>query len=747
MKKNALTPAKTNPKDFIYIPNNRVLLKYFSNIQARFIYSDNLGLAIHDDDLSKEQKAVLLENLFVSPLLSQQEITPKTLVKAEKANKVPKLTNFSQVLADNPRLFILGAPGSGKTTLISWLMLLLTNTSDNVLKLAIGERVPFALILREMDLSQVKSWQDLCQAHLTQQKITEPFKRNDQGKAVFNQLLESGQALFLLDGLDEITHPKQRKQLAKALIEGFEQYPLCQFVISSRIIGFNQVDWFGLEKQRLIKAEDPQKDADFIFEHSAKAELPCQQSYIAPFTQNQIQQFIQNWFKQYIKKYQARDNLSQTLLPALNQNEGLSELARIPVLLNMLCFIHARKGRLPDGRAELYDSITKTYLNSLDRARAIQLKSNEGLLLDTDDLINVLEDLAFDMQNQRTEENHAIFKKQTEIEEVLHDYLSEKGVKDDKINQEITFILRFFTERSGLLTPQGSDGSQDLYYFTHLSFLEYFCARALLSQTPYYTDEQWHALRQHTSQSWWTETFVLFFEQIGRSEHTAIYLERLFSYQRLWAKAEHQTCLLLSQIIMDSGVKLTLTKRQAWIKKVVSYYHKQSFGDKIFDLPLAEAISCFWSLEFDALELLLAGLKKAFFLHLIGNHISDLQPLAGLMNLKILDLSQTVITDLQPLAGLTNLERLNLSQTAITDLQPLAGLTNLERLYLGQTAITDLQPLAGLTNLEWLYLGQTAITDLQPLAGLTNLRMLYLSQTAITDTSPLKHLKGLDIIQ
>lgn len=57
---------------------------------------------------------------------------------------------MADLLAEHQRLFVLGDPGTGKTTLINSLMLAFSYYGDNLTKLALGKRVPFPLILREL---------------------------------------------------------------------------------------------------------------------------------------------------------------------------------------------------------------------------------------------------------------------------------------------------------------------------------------------------------------------------------------------------------------------------------------------------------------------------------------------------------------------------------------------------------------------------------------------------------------------
>ena len=133
-------------------------------------------------------------------------------------------------------------------------------------------------------------------------------------------------------------------------------------------------------------------------------------------------------------------------------------------------------------------------------------------------------------------------------------------------------------------------------------------------------------------------------------------------------------------------------------------------------------------------------------LHLGGNQISDISPLAGLTQLWNLALYRNQIRDISPLAGLTQLSTLHLAENQISDISPLAGLTQLRDLGflgLGENQISDISPLTGLTQLEKLDLVNNHIRDVTPLVGLVNLRKLALAGNPVRDASPLANLTRL----
>lgn len=87
-------------------------------------------------------------------------------------------------------------------------------------------------------------------------------------------------------------------------------------------------------------------------------------------------------------------------------------------------------------------------------------------------------------------------------------------------------------------------------------------------------------------------------------------------------------------------------------------------------------------------------------LHLPGNYISNLTPLAPLKNLRVLILDLSPVEDLTPLSSLTRIETLSLEDALLKDISHLSGLTALRELNLSDNVIQDVAPLKSLTSLR-----------------------------------------------
>ncbi len=175
-----------------------------------------------------------------------------------------------------------------------------------------------------------------------------------------------------------------------------------------------------------------------------------------------------------------------------------------------------------------------------------------------------------------------------------------------------------------------------------------------------------------------------------------------------------------------------------------------------YDEPRKENISNLIGLEFA---------KNLSFLHIGGNSVSDLSPLAGLTKLDFLDAEGNLILDLSPLKGLTrlrgliltdnlisnilplkelvNLEALRVNRNLIFDFSPITNLTTLKEIWISDSTLSELTLLVGLVNLEGIHAWDVPIEDLSPLTGLTKLRWLDFGRTPISDLAPLANLTNL----
>ena len=748
------------------IPNffeNGALRAYLANLQKWQGYIRFLGLPDRRDNPD-----VAIDRLFVAPLLTRRYVSPDENPENWTAEAE---TMIDAIEVDTP-LVLLGDPGIGKSTLLNQFACLLSRPARNPLIDRHGWRLPLLMVLRELPVRDVTDFDGLLEAFLSRE-MSAPLC-DDAGRQYLKRNLAEGNAFLLLDGIDEIGDRRSREDLREAVFDGIARFPDCRWLLSSRIVGYDEVPF---DTQRIRPDPEPPRfgrgsqvrdEVAPPYGHERHPAMPRLRDgrvatrYIAPFDDHRIAAFARNWYHQRDAASQRAAANANHLIRAVHADDSILRLARVPNLLTMMALIHRIEATLPHGRALLYERIAEAYLESIDKFRGIDSSPH-----DLPRKKGWLARVGFEMQRRRTSDDH------TDSSEILVDYetvliwLSEEMERGDALAETPSAreFLKITGRRSGLFLPRG----ETRYAFVHLSFQEYFAAVALAREV---TRLRWARNKvsrlgfdKDTVEGWagesvWRETFTFLFELLASEEEDdwhADLLDCVFGedFTRLAGSESYEVTLnlglLLARLAVNSRSGLSSSRRDQAIACCIQAQFRLQLrcGDEemtpsiVADLIRDDDrlnIKVFKQLGIQT-EMEEPGNRE---LDLTGSQVTNLEPIAKLTMLTGLDLMSTQVSDIGPLAKLTALKRINLAFTQVSDIRPLAKLTTLEWLVLVDTQVSNVEPLAKMTTLERLDLTFTQISDIGSLANLPALEHLDLAFTQVSDIGPLGELIALE---
>ncbi len=282
------------------------------------------------------------------PQVSNQRRSLRTFIQREKP----------AVLA------LIGAPGTGKTTLLRHTTLRMCSHRSS------RRPLPVLLYLRDHAAAIVER-PDIGLPEVIVTRLG--HLREQEPPGWFDRQLRRGRFVIMLDGLDEVPREEHRQRVIDWVDQQIAEYHRNDFIITSRPYGYRQ---YPLNSAAVLQVQR--------------------------FTPEQTVEFVRAW-------YRAADRLTdhaaqprgrpEALLSQLRRNAHLYELAANPLLLTMIVNVHRIRGELPGTRAELYAEICRVVLWRHDYKRSAE--PGDGSL-DGERKERILRELAFTMMREGT---------------------------------------------------------------------------------------------------------------------------------------------------------------------------------------------------------------------------------------------------------------------------------------------------------------------------------------------------------
>ena len=433
-------------------------------IQDRFVVPDVVpyeSFELSDNYLDNE----CLENTHESVIIDEDELyffnnysykydddynlTQKKR-KAQISNneyKTDLRKNIDDILSQQHRTVIVGDPGTGKSTLLRFLVLdiLSVNPSFKNISKQYGKLLPvwlpFAFLSKHLskdDSLDIKTLLKIWFKSFGKEYLYDLVK----------DALEDERLFLVIDGVDEWSNISSAQQ-AIDRIETTSQLYNARLLYSSRPYGFK------LMKDMFTNVN--------IFS-------------LASFSKSQQQEFIRKWYDKWQTSLKVSDSEfslreTKSFFLELEKTNDLSQLAGNPLLLSILLIQKLRDSKLPRNKINALKEITEYLINKhpLKRIKDAAIVDETKYDIDFGDIFS---ELAFYIQNQS---NDGVINKDDACKVISKYLIKFAGFEKAQAKLKGTEFVEVGANNFGIIVEK----SNNEISFTHRQFQEYLAAQYL----------------------------------------------------------------------------------------------------------------------------------------------------------------------------------------------------------------------------------------------------------------------------
>lgn len=438
--------SKLKDKNGVWLPSNTVGASAIAQqVEIEFdpllTYSRAVARTLNSVDVHGASGDVLqvpLDDIYVDVPVSRIARDRNFNHYLDIRRRIPRdvvATNWNVTYSLFDKSVLLGDPGGGKSTLSKKLCLECARRfgeAQSRLPIFIQLRTYIARAAEDDRYSLVQHIFDIIASTQTDANLLSP-----EASVLYH--LRIGAAFVVADGLDEVLTAANRSRVIRELLVFAKSFPLCTMLVTSRYVGYESQPVTGFSHFGVDLLDD-----------------------------NAIDKIFMNVSKVVIQKDESEIS---TLLPTFRSDcrRKAAELIRSPLLLTLIVIIYNRKSEVPDNRAGLYSFCAELLFDRWDRYRQIVPELPERYRLF--DLFKHLSSLLFENEKYGGRIN------KTDLEAEAKSFFRNDYV-DNKEGRSLAaarHMVEHLTGRAWILHEVG----EDIFEFTHRTFLEFFYARHL----------------------------------------------------------------------------------------------------------------------------------------------------------------------------------------------------------------------------------------------------------------------------
>jgi HEAT repeat protein/adenylate kinase family enzyme len=471
----------------------------------------------------------------------------KTLKEKEadflSSTEIVEIKPIDELMAQDKAAVILGDPGSGKSTYLKYLAYHIASGDKQIItRLGLASDT-LPLIFSAVSLAElIKNDPNtsITTNFLAEHCRKQEFPQWENTGKLLQKHLREGKLLVMMDGIDEPL-ANMRSQVVGRIENMSLKYPDNHYLVTSRIIGYYPLG--GSFK-------------------------PCT---LVEFDSSQIEHFAENWFQALENHFKDTDQAikeadkeKERFLKAVSHSR-LQHLVSNPLLLSITALIHRQGKTLPNRRIELYNLISKTLIESWNKARNIDDWTIDCKFNSEQEVVDILAPLALWMHENKP----AGTASPKELVAQIKKRLRNEGYSAENVTKIANNFIQPLSAQTAMLVELGADECG----FIHLTFEEYYAALAICEDLDTFEENILSRLHQPR----WQEVLRLALSWQNNKKVISRVVEAILNYDDSPFTPLCRNLIFVGQFLAD-GININYRLEQRIINDLQECYLKTDIG-------------------------------------------------------------------------------------------------------------------------------------------------------------------------